>query len=120
MCKRDLPITDYYLRRRRGKVEHRARCRSCENRIDYDRRAALKRGEAEPTIFFPVEPFRDWLALAVQRHGSRLRAATETGMSERRLRAILGGEQRRVTLDVVDRALANEGSTMLWELYPDE
>lgn len=41
------------------------------------------------------------------------------GVADRHLYRILKGEMKRVRIDIVDQALVHEGSTMLWELYPE-
>lgn len=84
----------------------------------------------------PLGPFQDWLIQKVEEYGSQRELEDVTKMPARRLYACINGfetvqgsktktgrPERRTKLtvseDVVDRVLVNEGSTFLWELYPE-
>ena len=60
-----------------------------------------------PTV--PAVPFARWLAEYARATGlgSSFDIAADLGLNERRVRAVLAGEQCNVALDVVDRALLN-------------
>jgi hypothetical protein len=65
-----------------------------------------------------AEPFAQWLeALSHEVEGTQ-ELAFRTGLLERTIRRILTREFKSVSMDLIDRALLNEGSTCLWELYP--
>lgn len=71
-----------------------------------------------------VRPFRVWLEVMVDRYGSIESAASHIGMTSRAVRRFVRpnkveARQKRVGLDTVDAALQTEGTTFLWELYPD-
>jgi hypothetical protein len=80
---------------------------------------------ASREVMLPVEPFRAWLIFVVTRYGSCEAAEGAVGMRARTIRrftspkGIFEVTQREVSLDLVDAALAHEGSTFLWDLYPD-
>lgn len=73
----------------------------------------------------PVEPFRDWLQQVVTRYGSVESAEGALGLPARTIRRFVAPKgkyevtQTLVSLDIVDRAITHEGSSFLWDVYPD-
>lgn len=73
----------------------------------------------------PVEPFREWLTTVVARYGSVESAEGALGLPARTIRRFVAPKgkyevtQTHVSLDIVDRAITHEGSTFLWDVYPD-
>lgn len=83
-----------------------------------------------------LKPFQDWLTERRERYGGIGDLSEVVGIPERQLYTLItgfemvSGKRRRdgkscmrpklsVSIDVVDRALIREGSTSLWELYPE-
>jgi hypothetical protein len=64
-----------------------------------------------------VEPFREWLKEMSTRYTMGEMEA-RLKVDERRLYAVMH-ESGSVNLDIVDRALTEDGFTGLWELYPE-
>lgn len=111
-------------RRARKAEAKRARQMSVDEKI----------GRAYARSLLPIKPFSGWLRNYVNR-GGKLAGdgglADITGVPDRTLRACKNttdhihnnrsGRYRRqhVSLDVVDRVLAAEGNTLLWDLYPE-
>ena len=114
MCKRDLPMDKFRRRNRRGRQERRERCGDCESELE----RAYRNGQRR-IAYLDADPFYEWLVALKGKYGT-MEAARRCGISDRHVRRAVAGEHSRVTLDLVDRALVNEGSTMLWELYPDD
>jgi hypothetical protein len=75
----------------------------------------------------PREPLVAWMQERVRHYENIQKFALACGVSERWLRRLLNGYEMSngkvrpvdyVSLDKVDEILINEGSTMLWEIYP--
>lgn len=100
-----------------------ARCRDCTRKEDRRRREkqkAIARGELEPEInFVPAEPFREWVRGRIEKYGSLREFCEVCDLQERRVYDLLNKNQKRVLVENVDKALVNDGSAMLWELYPE-
>lgn len=119
-------------------IRRRSECRTCKQQRDNARYhgvpfepiipsnredvIALQR-EFAPASRVPVEPFaawierkhRQWLKLGGTSEGF----ATCVGLNERAVERYMRREYRTVRWSLVDQVLVNEGSTDLWELYPD-
>lgn len=73
----------------------------------------------------PVEPFREWLQVVVTRYGSVESAEGALGLPARTIRRFVAPKgkyevtQTLVSLDIVDRAITHEGSSFLWDVYPE-
>ena len=104
-----------------------ARCRDCVRedwRLKREEEArhkrAVKRGLELPKVNrLPIKPFQSWVEDRLTKYESITEFCEATEMHERRVYDLLRGRQNTVELETVDRALTREGSTMLWELYPD-
>lgn len=75
--------------------------------------------------YVPVKPFANWLERCINIYGVS-GTAEATGLNPRYIYTLRKGTYwskghrygvYRVSIGVVDNALTNEGSTMLWELY---
>lgn len=138
-CKQDKPIDDFSPRRGTGWYDDNGTkrysyCQTCMRTEDKERKrkdrlagkpASKYSGERRNVKvsrhdMLPVEPFALWLKAKVIEYGSVLSVAHATGLGDRRIRSILGGEQKYVSLDTVDFALVREGSTFLFQLYGPE
>lgn len=113
----------------RGK-RRRSWCRSCQRLRDQERYAGrtpkAPKGKCRlgPDRMLSSEPFAQWLERKCARyrleHGEGKDAFANTlTISSRRLETYLRREQETVGLRVVDRVLTHEGSTCLFELYPE-
>lgn len=120
-CHRTLPISDFPSN---GKWL-RGNCRQCQNfyQRERDRRAAERGGITEGYHYLSVEPFRLWLSQRLEESGEGYIAFCERiGIAERNVRQIVSGDTSRARLDVIDRALTNDGwhlAQLYPELYPD-
>lgn len=124
-----LRLVKFYTKRVRPgrKDQLAARCKDCVtkgNRERWERRKRerelIKSGEILPPVArLPVGPFKAWCAQRVEKYDSIADFCQVTEMNERRVYDLMNDRQKTVTLEVVDRALTREGSTFLWELYPD-
>jgi len=65
----------------------------------------------------PAEPFSEWMRALVDRYGSA-EAAHRCQLNDRQVRRNASGEPTTVGFGFVDRVLTCEGSTFIWELYP--
>lgn len=112
-CRQTKPLSDYYQRKDRPGA--RSRCRACD--------AKIAKGRAEhfdpdnPPL--PCGPFVRWLQELIEEQEGVKEVAMWTGLSQRRIYTLIQGQQKNVTMDLVDRALVAEGSTHLSELYPE-
>lgn len=113
-------------------VRRRPCCRTCLSaRARRYRHNELARSEGGQLLagkgYLPVEPFRDWVLRkrTIYRVTHPPRNQRDHGLSaylgieNRRLWDIIEGHTQEVSVDIVERALLHEGSTMLWELYGD-
>lgn len=66
-----------------------------------------------------IEPFAGWLRERISVHGTIQRFAGIVGVDEKRVRVFLTGAQRHVGSATVDHWVTIEGSSHLWELYPE-
>jgi hypothetical protein len=129
-CRKTLPRDEQHFHvdyRNPDGTPHRfkSQCKDCAR---ISGRAARKRHKArmarltspvdlEAGVMLNIDPFRAWLRRLVLLYGQGL-AAEKVGVAERVLHRWLH-ESRSVHIDNVDRALIREGSTDLWELYPE-
>lgn len=102
-----------------------------QRRIEYRLRKERKGGSLQvrdkradvygedPQVRLPAAPFVAWLERKLSSYESIEALARECGVNSRVFRRYTTGEQQRITLDVADRILTNEGSTHLWELWPE-
>lgn len=81
------------------------------------RRSVDEVGE-ERVPLLPAEPFRAWLEDRLPSYSGPTAMADKLGIDETSVRRVLRGDKPSVSLDTVDRALINEGSTSLDDLYP--
>ena len=112
------------MRRRADRKDQlAARCKDCQREIDRKKRAkqkAIDNGELEAEInFVPAEPFRQWVRGRLEHYESLREFCEVCGLQERRIYELLNKNQKRVLIENVDQALVNDGSAMLWELYPE-
>ncbi|MCA1571162.1 MAG: hypothetical protein LC798_12765 [Chloroflexi bacterium] len=111
----------FYATTRNGRAGHRSWCKPCWSTYTQEYKPGERVG------FLPVGPFVAWLdellaAVEDERgYESQLMGTLERlGLSDRSLCAYRNGERKKVSLDVVDRALTAEGEPhMLYELYPE-
>lgn len=115
-------------KRKDRKDDLSARCRDCireDNRERWIARKQLQKdieeGRALPAVSrLPADPFREWLTRdALPRYASIREFCEATGLQERRVFDVVKGRQKNVSLDYVDKAVTRDGSTFLWELYPE-
>ena len=80
------------------------------------------RQSSGPWDAVPIEPFRRWLISTFDLSEiSQGELAVRLNIPERRIYAVLRGEQDRIALDVVDRAFVAYGDpALLHDLYPLE
>lgn len=143
-CKQRKAYSDYYARTwerdEREVATVQSRCKPCDRdyrrewaaanpermrkywRDDYARaaqgKANRKRQRAE---LLSAEQFKEWLEALLRRSEDKpanpTALALKLAMSPRSLRRILSGAQHRVTLELVERAIREDGTTTLHELY---
>lgn len=92
-------------RRRRGAVE--------------TPKAGPKAPDTEKDLRLDSAVFAQWLKAKQREYGGPEQLALVIGMSPRNVRHYLVREYPRVSIDTVDRALIREGTTFLWQLYPE-
>ncbi len=116
----------YRERKKREDPDFMQRCRDIR-RMDYAMKAhaegrsytpIVRAVEHERGLRVPIGPFRDWLRERLPHHETLGELADAIASSERALYRWLY-EHQNVIVDNVHRALVAEGSTELWELYPD-
>lgn len=133
-CEKDYPATrDFFqARNRRGRQGFKPRCKPCQKTWtdNYLARVEAEKAEvgADKVVhYLPAEPFREWIKSRMafyyaQSYFEIGAGASEfsrrSGMSKRRINEVLKRSEQ-VTVELVDRVLIAEGSTMLWELYPE-
>ena len=108
--------------RRKGADQLAHICKDCRNKQDRKRKALEKKSKTEKNKSvsrLPVEPFVLWLKETIPRYGNQEEFCATAEIGTRRVNELLSGRQTRVSLELVDRALTREGSSMLWELYPE-
>ncbi len=114
---------NFGLIRRYGKDGFQPRCKPCtakDRKARYARDARVSRGEEEKrVVLLPAAPFVVWIKHRRPTYGSLNKFCKTCGLQERRVYDLLKGKSKRVSLDNVDTALVNDGTTMLWELYPE-
>lgn len=127
-CKKVLPFTSEFFptHTRRGVDGLRPRCRPCHR--EFQAQYRVKSGETRERMDrVPAGPFREWILrradfynrlLPYNNGAGAAELARRSGLSERRINEVLK-RSKFVRVDIVDRALVNEGSTMLWEIYPE-
>lgn len=70
--------------------------------------------------YVPVGPFREWMRCQIPgRYSSIRRFSEQCDIPERRVQAILSGQSKRSSVDLVDRVLVNDGRIMLVDLYAE-
>lgn len=118
-------LAKFFHKRNRAdrKDQLAARCRDCSRESERKRRErekAIARGELERELtFVPAEPFRAWVRSRLDKYESLREFCEVCGLQERRVYDLLNKDQKRVLIENVDQALVNDGSAMLWELYPE-
>ena len=77
-------------------------------------------GEEEKHVtFVPAGPFVLWVKRRQYAYESLSKFCATCELQERRVYDLLKGKSKRVSVDRVDTALVRDGTTMLWELYPE-
>ena len=114
---------NFGLLHRRGKDGFQPRCKPCtkQDRKDkYARDVRIARGEEDKRVqLLPARPFVLWIKRRQYAYDSLSKFCKTCGLQERRVYDLLKGKSQRVSLDRVDTALVRDGTTMLWELYPE-
>lgn len=67
----------------------------------------------------PIEPIHEWVKRKAKIFGN-LELAKLCGVNERVVTRILRKEYSEINFSTVDEMLTNEGSTFIWDLYPQE
>lgn len=79
-----------------------------------------KAPDSERVPRLPIGPFSEWLAVKYEEYGrNSLLLAGVVGMDSSLVHRYKEGKQDRVSIDTVDKALTREGSTFLFQLYPE-
>lgn len=68
----------------------------------------------------PIAPIRDWVIQKAKVYGGYRELSVHCGVYERTITRIVGREHSDINFSTVDEILTNEGSTFIWDLYPDE
>lgn len=85
--------------------------------------------ERRPKVLYSVKneqvlldpgPMQEWVQKKLSKYGGPAELALACGTDENRIRDIRDGKLSAITRAKVERFLVAEGSTELWELYPDE
>jgi hypothetical protein len=108
---------------RRGKEGFQGRCKPCtveDRKEKYARDLRVANGEEEKRVtFVPAAPFALWIKRRQYAYESLSQFCRTCELQERRVYDLIKGNSKRVSVDRVDTALVRDGTTMLWELYPE-
>jgi hypothetical protein len=105
------PEFDRAYRERALRAVHKSRARK---RAQVD-----SPSDREYAGYLPAAPFIAWLDSAYKRFDGPWELFCEAlGISERNVARMRSGEQTLISFDTVDRAVTNEGTTLLWDVYP--
>lgn len=108
---------------RRGKQGFQGRCKPCtkeDRKEKYAQSLRIERGEEEKRVtFVPAAPFALWIKRRQYAYESLSQFCRTCELQERRVYDLIKGNSHRVSVDRVDTALVRDGTTMLWELYPE-
>lgn len=75
--------------------------------------------DLEPARRLVAVPFSAWLREREGEYDDRVHMARALGMDDSLLGKLLEDRKPAVSIDTVEHALVREGSTFLWQLYPD-
>lgn len=145
-CHRLLPAYDFHHNGRSGGgwvdaegIRRRSECRTCKHQRDNSRNHGVPFEPVAPNLRdvlafgtepehtqaarVSAEPFAVWLErkhrLWLVQGGTNDDFARKVGLNIRGVERYLRREYATVRWAFVDKILVNEGSTDLWELYPD-
>ena len=122
-CGKRRKADKFYKRTRSTRTDQLSgKCKDCENTYNRLRRRRRKKNEdkdADNVTMVDAAPFAKWIKSRVPRYESVNEFCSAASLNSRRVYEISHGRQKKVSVDLVDRALTLEGSAMLWELYPE-
>jgi hypothetical protein len=68
----------------------------------------------------PIEPLSEWAIKRAKAYGGNKGLAEYCGVDERTITRIVHKEYPEINFSTVDEILTNEGSTFIWDIYPNE
>lgn len=115
-AEREIRLAKARIIRERFRERHREQLRKSGNEWARRKRKQVERDRKGYGELLPAEPFYEWLDGRRETAGEIAKIA---GVSARRLNAVLTGENKRISLDTVDRCLLAFGEH-IDDLYPYE